>query len=69
MTTTVVMGNRQLKKMAFEHFDSLAMQGVSAFVKFSVEGCRKELGLQDAIAQKTFLNWYDEWCEKRFGDL
>lgn len=69
MTAQVVIGNKQIKKMAFDHFDSLAAQGVGAFVKFSVNGCRRELGIEAAISQKTFLRWYDEWCEKRFGDL
>lgn len=69
MTEQVVMGMKQIKKMAFDHFDSLLEQGVKAFVKFSINGCRRELGLEEIVSQKTFLRWYDEWCEKTFGEL
>jgi hypothetical protein len=63
------LDQKLLKKKLFDHLDSLLKDGAKGFVKFSVEECRRHLEMEDQINQRTFLRWYDEWCDKRFGDL
>lgn len=66
---TETLDRKLLKKKLFDHLDSLLAEGAKAFVKFSVEECRRQLDMEDQINQRTFLRWYDEWCDKRFGEL
>lgn len=65
---TQTLDRKLLKKKLFDHLDSLLAEGAKAFVKFSVEECRRQLDMEE-INQRTFLRWYDQWCDKRFGDL
>ena len=69
MPIKTLADNKILKRTLFNHLDYLAAQGAKGFIKFTVEDCRRQLGMDKDVNQRTFLRWYDQWCDKHFGDL